>query len=77
MSWEVMRGANDWVSGSLEDIGQCLYAKGSTADIARLAFHVKQDFAPKQDLPLFDDSYSMVIPLENKTEEDILRALTG
>lgn len=77
MFWEVTRDADDWVSGSLEDIGQCLYVKGSSEEIARLAFHVKQEFAPDQDLLLFDEAYSEVIPLEDKSEQDILRSLNG
>jgi len=69
--------ANDWITGSLEDIGQCLYVDGMSMEIARLAFHAKQEFAPIQDLILFDGSYEVVIPLEGMSKEDIRCSLDG
>jgi hypothetical protein len=78
MVWKVTDGPHGWFGGSLQDSGQFLVIEiGDYEDIARLAFHVKQELGPKQALLLYDESYSDVIPLEDKSEEEILRALEG
>jgi hypothetical protein len=74
VAWE----SKDGPHGSLDEAGQCLYIEiGDYADIARLAFHVKQELAPDQDLLLYRESLDEIIHLEEQSEQDILHSLTG
>lgn len=56
----------------------CLYIEiGDYENTARSAFHAKRELAPDQDLLLYRESLDEIIPLEGKSEQEILHCLTG
>lgn len=78
LAWESKNGPHGWFGGSVDETGRCLFIEiGDYEDIARLAFHVRQELAPDQGLLLYRESLDEIIPLEGKSMVEIRHTLTG